>query len=64
LHNLTWLERWPDADHRTRIVFITQGIAPAELAELVNLLERVAQRTANARLRAAGPRAAADAEMS
>jgi G3E family GTPase len=52
LHNLTWLERWPDADRRTRIVFITQGIAPAELAELVNLLDRVAQRTAHARLRA------------
>jgi G3E family GTPase len=52
LHNLTWLSRWPDADHRTRIVFITQGIAPGELAELVNLLDRVAQRTAHARLRA------------
>jgi G3E family GTPase len=52
LHNLTWLKRWPDADHRTRIVFITQGIAPAELAELVTLLDRVAQRTAHARLKA------------
>jgi G3E family GTPase len=52
LHNLTWLEQWPDADRRTRIVFITQGIAPADLAELVNLLERVAQRTAAARRRA------------
>lgn len=52
LHNLTWLERWPDDDHRTRIVFITQGIEPEELSEMVNLLERVAQRTAAARLRA------------
>ena len=52
LHNLTWLPQWPDADRRTRIVFITQGIAPADLAELVNLLDRVAQRTAAARLRA------------
>jgi G3E family GTPase len=52
LHNLSWLSQWPDADHRTRIVFITQGIPPEELAELVNLLDRVAQRTANARLRA------------
>jgi G3E family GTPase len=57
LHNLTWLSRWPDADHRTRIVFITQGIAPGELAELVNLLDRVAQCTANARLRASGQQA-------
>ena len=52
LHNLTWLSRWPDADRRTRIVFITQGIPSSELAELVSLLNRVAQRTANARLRA------------
>lgn len=52
LHNLTWLERWPDADRRTRIVFITQGIPHSELEEMVNLLDRVAQRTAHARLRA------------
>ena len=58
LHNLTWLSQWPDADHRTRIVFITQGIPPGELAELVNLLDRVAQRTANARLRASAAEAA------
>jgi G3E family GTPase len=55
LHNLTWLPRWPDADHRTRIVFITQGIASDELSEMVNLLDRVAQRTAAARARAATP---------
>jgi len=59
LHNLTWLERWPDADRRTRIVFITQGIAPAELAELVTLLDRVAQRTAHARLKAGAGQAQA-----
>jgi G3E family GTPase len=53
LHNLSWLERWPDSDQRTRIVFITQGIEAAELAEMVNLLERVATRTAAARMRAA-----------
>jgi G3E family GTPase len=52
LHNLTWLPQWPDADRRTRIVLITQGIAPGELAELVTLLDRVAQRTAHARLKA------------
>lgn len=39
-------------DRRTRILFITNGIEPGELAELVNLLDRVSERTANARLRA------------
>lgn len=53
LHNLTWLPRWPDEDRRTRIVFITQGMAAGELEEMVTLLDRVAQRTAAARLRAA-----------
>jgi G3E family GTPase len=52
LHNLTWLAKWPDADRRTRIVFITQGIEPADLEEMVGLLERVATRTAAARQRA------------
>ncbi len=52
LHNLAWLDAWPDADRRTRIVFITQGIPAAELEEMVALLDRVAQRTAAARSRA------------
>jgi len=52
LHNLTWLTQWPDADRRTRVVFITQGIEPADLEEMVGLLERVATRTAAARQRA------------
>ncbi len=51
LHNLAWLPEWPDADHRTRIVFITQGILRTELEEMVNLLGRVAERTAAARRR-------------
>ena len=54
LHNLTWLPKWPDEDERTRIVFITQGIPAGELDEMVTLLERVAQRTAAARLNAGG----------
>ena len=28
LHNLSWLDRWPDADRRSKIVFITQGYRP------------------------------------
>jgi len=54
LHNLTWLPKWPDEDERTRIVFITQGVPAGELEEMVTLLDRVAQRTAAARLKAGG----------
>ncbi len=52
LHTVTWLDRWPDADHRTRVVFITRGVARQALQEVVELLERVASRTSNARRRA------------
>jgi G3E family GTPase len=53
LHNLTWLPRWPDADQRTRIVFITDGIDRSELESMIALLDRVATRTAVARQAAA-----------
>ena len=56
LHNLTWLDKWPDADHRTRIVFITQNMPKADLEEMVSLLDRVANRTAAARARAQAAR--------
>ena len=49
LHNLTWLNAWPDADQRTRIVFIAQGIARDAVVEMIELLDRVASRTAKAR---------------
>ena len=52
LHNLSWLERWPDADHRSKIVFITQGFGRAEVEDMIALLDRVATRTAAARARA------------
>ena len=54
LHNLTWLPEWPDEDQRTRIVFITQDLPAGELEEMVTLLDRVAHRTALARLKAGG----------
>ncbi|OYX36332.1 MAG: hypothetical protein B7Y99_02400 [Caulobacterales bacterium 32-69-10] len=60
LHNLTWLDRWPDDDHRTRIVFITQGMPREDLEELVSLLDRVATRTAAARARGEAARAEAE----
>lgn len=54
LHNISWLDRWPDADRRTRIVFITQNIERDEVEEMIGLLDRVATRTAKARERTTG----------
>ena len=51
LHTMTWLDRWPDGDHRTRIVFITQGIPRESLKDIVDLLDRVSLRTFKARAR-------------
>lgn len=52
LHNLAWLERWPDADHRSKIVFITQGYDRADVEDMIAVLDRVAMRTAAARAKA------------
>ncbi len=52
LHSMTWLERWPTSDERTRIVFITQGIAREKLKEIIELLDRMSERTFAARERA------------
>ena len=52
LHNVTWLEKWPSADERTRIVFITQGVARGNLKEMIGLLDRMSERTFAARERA------------
>jgi hypothetical protein len=51
---MTWLDRWPDADQRTRIVFITQGVVRATLKDMIEMLSRVAARTAKARRHAEG----------
>jgi G3E family GTPase len=51
LHTMTWLDRWPDDDHRTRIVFITQGIPRDDLKDIIALLDRVSSRTFEARAR-------------
>ena len=45
LHTMTWLDRWPDGDHRSRIIFITQGIARDSLRDIIDLLDRVSSRT-------------------
>lgn len=52
LHNITWLERWPDEDRRTRIVFITQNIEKKVIEDMIGMLDRVATRTARAREKA------------
>lgn len=52
LSNISWLERWPDEDRRTKIVFITQNFERAAIEEMIGLLDRVATRTARARERA------------
>ena len=52
LHNVTWLEKWPSADERTRIVFITQGVARSNLKDMIELLDRMSKRTFEARERA------------
>jgi len=51
LHTMTWLDRWPDQDQRSRIVFITQGIPRTNLKEVIDLLDRVSARTFKARER-------------
>ena len=51
LHTMTWLDRWPDSDHRSRIIFITQGIPRDSLRDIIDLLDRVSARTSKARAR-------------
>jgi G3E family GTPase len=52
LHTLSWLDRWPDADRRSKIVFITQNYDRAEVEDMIAVLDRVAARTAAARAKA------------
>ncbi len=51
LHTMTWLDKWPDSDERTRVVFITQGIVRGKLEEIIELLDRMSKRTFEARAR-------------
>ena len=52
LHNVTWLEKWPTADERTRIVFITQGMTRSDLKDMIEVLDRMSARTFAAREKA------------
>lgn len=49
LHTMTWLEKWPSADQSNRVVSITQGIANEKLKEIIELLDRMSERTFVAR---------------
>jgi G3E family GTPase len=60
LHNLSWLDRWPDVDRRSKIVFITQGFDRTEIEDMIGVLDRVAIRTAAARARAKSGRSGLD----
>nr|ABK58627.1 p47k family protein [Aromatoleum anaerobium] len=53
VHSLSWLDRWPSEDRRTRIVFITMDQGAEEIGELVEDIERLSQRTRAVRERAA-----------
>ena len=45
IHRLEWLPAWPSADRRTRLVFITRDLAPGEVEDIVETVERVSLRT-------------------
>ena len=50
LHDLTWLERWPSEDRRSRLVFITLGIGRQVIDEVVELIEQMAARAERRRV--------------
>jgi G3E family GTPase len=56
LHTMTWLNRWPDDDERTRVVFITHGIPQDSLRDVIELLDRMSARTFKAREKAKASR--------
>jgi G3E family GTPase len=49
LHNITWLKEWPFPDRKSRFVLIAAGIATEQLRDMVELLDRIATRSAAAR---------------
>jgi G3E family GTPase len=63
LHNVTWLEKWPSADERTRIVFITQGMARSDLKDMIELLDRMSARTFAAREKGRAAKEAVELKM-
>lgn len=50
LHNISWLKGWPFPDRKSRFVLISAGIGTGQLREMVELLDRIATRSAVARV--------------
>lgn len=50
LHNISWLRGWPFPDRKSRFVLISTGIATGQLREMIELLDRIATRSAAARV--------------
>ncbi len=53
LHPPEFLDRWPDADRRSRFVFVTNGIERGAIDDMLAVLGRMAARGAAARARSA-----------
>lgn len=49
LHNITWLKDWPFPDRKSRFVLIAAGIGSERLRDMVELLDRIATRSAAVR---------------
>jgi G3E family GTPase len=49
LHNVTWLDKWPFADRKSRFVVIAAGVDTPTLRDMMALLDRIATRSAVAR---------------
>lgn len=45
VHSLSWLKKWPSEDRRTRIVFITMDLNSSFFSELIEYIEKMANRT-------------------
>ena len=41
LHDVRWMDNWPSEDHRSRFVFITEGIDRSVILELFEMVERL-----------------------
>ncbi len=48
LHNIEWLDHWPFEDRKSRFVLIAAGLGSGALKEMVELLDRIAVRSARA----------------
>ena len=52
VHRLAWLDAWPGPDRRSRIVFLTLDVPDAEIASMLDTVERFARRSRAVRVRA------------